>query len=60
MLNDSSDEAWKHVILVDNLLQKKIQTTSKRMGNLILHRLEMGILMLNRNQAAQNMPLCCK
>jgi hypothetical protein len=42
MLNDSSVEAWKHAILVDNLLQKKTQATAKRMGNLIRHRLEMG------------------
>jgi hypothetical protein len=42
MLNDSSAEAWKHAILVDNLLQKKTLATAKRMGNLIRHRLEVG------------------
>jgi hypothetical protein len=42
MLSDSSAEAWKHAIVVDNLLQKKTHATAKRMGNLIRHRLEMG------------------
>jgi hypothetical protein len=42
MLIDSSAEAWKHAIVVDNLLQKKTQATAKRMGNLIRHRMEMG------------------
>lgn len=42
MLRDSSDEAWHHAVVVDNLLQKKTQATAKRMGNLIRHRLQLG------------------
>lgn len=42
ILRDSSADAWKHAVLVENLLQKKTQATAKRMANLIRHRLESG------------------
>lgn len=42
MLRDQSKAAWREAVIVENILQKKTQSTAKRMAGLIRHRLETG------------------
>lgn len=42
MLRDQSKATWREAVIVENVLQKKTQSTAKRMAGLIRHRLETG------------------
>lgn len=42
LLRDQSKAAWLDAVIGENVLQKKTQSTAKRMAGLIRHRLETG------------------
>ncbi len=42
LLRDQSKAAWVNAVIGENILQKKTQSTAKRMAGLIRHRLETG------------------
>ena len=42
LLRDRSKAAWLDAVIGENILQKKTQSTAKRMAGLIRHRLETG------------------
>lgn len=42
LLRDQSKAAWLDAVVGENILQKKTQSTAKRMAGLIRHRLETG------------------
>lgn len=42
LLRDQSKAAWLNAVIGENVLQKKTQSTAKRMAGLIRHRLETG------------------